>query len=689
MSLSMLGIGMAADADSDSTTLRAPDEILSIGWHPSGEYAIGVGYHGRIVKIYPNGTEESIESGVDTNLYMISWQPMGEYALILGEGGILLKLNGTQVVYLASHLGGIRSITWEDQDSKAKIESDGGTFLYPPDVNSAPTVEVTYPEDGGSLSGTVKVTGRAYDAEGTISKVEVSVDSGPWMAADGLYSWEYLLNTSQYSNGPHDLRIRAWDGRLYSPELALEVEIFNNHPPAVSMASPTSNEVMRGSTWVMGNAEDPDGSLVSVWVRVDSGDWQEAEGLSNWALTLDTELYSNGYHTITAVSYDGDLFSDPVSVEVIFYNKDVPYIEITSPAEGAEVSQGEEVRLSCLLDRDAAVYWNSDIDGYLGTGTELVAVLSPGTHTISARASWNGLTAEDCVTLTVTGNRDSPPALSILYPARDSVLRGNVVIKGTAMDDVDVTSLDLQIDGMSVRVNYEKGSWWYSWDTTDVKDGRHTVEVVASDGTHTVSRKITVYTDNSVLSAVPVPGAPENQEEHSGPYIGAVVSLVAVIGLTGFVSGNQALRYESLKLVLLPLYSRLRKEKVLDNFTRGSIYGFIVANPGAHYNLIKEELKLNNGAVLYHLNILEKENYIYSKREGMYKRFYPRLHTKSMLGDLQKKIIAFLEGRQCTLTEIAEQFSLSRRAAGYQMKVLQSMGIVRRMRKGKWTLAQA
>ena len=36
-----------------------------------------------------------------------------------------------------------------------------------------------------------------------------------------------------------------------------------------------------------------------------------------------------------------------------------------------------------------------------------------------------------------------------------------------------------------------------------------------------------------------------------------------------------------------PLFSRLKKEHVLDNFTRGEIFGWVRANPGAHYSAIQ------------------------------------------------------------------------------------------------------
>jgi predicted transcriptional regulator len=78
-------------------------------------------------------------------------------------------------------------------------------------------------------------------------------------------------------------------------------------------------------------------------------------------------------------------------------------------------------------------------------------------------------------------------------------------------------------------------------------------------------------------------------------------------------------------LALLPVlfYTRLRREKMLDQFTRGQIFGFVMANPGSSYRGIKRGLGLNNGTLTYHLYTLEREKFVRSRIDGVYKRFYP------------------------------------------------------------------
>ena len=94
----------------------------------------------------------------------------------------------------------------------------------------------------------------------------------------------------------------------------------------------------------------------------------------------------------------------------------------------------------------------------------------------------------------------------------------------------------------------------------------------------------------------------------------------------GLLAFTESGRYKFLLLftLLLPLYTRIQKEDVLDQFVRGQIYGFIKTNPGVHYNQILRQVGVKNGTLSYHLGILEKTDLIQSRREGLkYRVFYP------------------------------------------------------------------
>src|SRR5205085_2460462 len=73
-----------------------------------------------------------------------------------------------------------------------------------------PAVAISSPATGASLAGSVSVAGTASDNR-QVAKVEVAVDGGAFVAAQGTISWTYSLDASALSAGSHTLTARATD----------------------------------------------------------------------------------------------------------------------------------------------------------------------------------------------------------------------------------------------------------------------------------------------------------------------------------------------------------------------------------------------------------------------------------------------------------------------------------------------
>ncbi len=145
--------------------------------------------------------------------------------------------------------------------------------------------------------------------------------------------------------------------------------------------------------------------------------------------------------------------------------------------------------------------------------------------------------------------------------------------------------------------------------------------------------------------------------------------------------------------LLYPFYTRLKKNKLLDNFTRGRIYGHIESNPGIHYSELLRDLDLGNGALAYHLKTLERERMIRSEREGQMKKFYTKngkvkniKHSHDPLLIREKKKISKTRSSINNLisstpglmeSEIADWLKLSKQNVHYHVKELEKDGIVR------------
>lgn len=75
----------------------------------------------------------------------------------------------------------------------------------------------------------------------------------------------------------------------------------------------------------------------------------------------------------------------------------------------------------------------------------------------------------------------------------------------------------------------------------------------------------------------------------------------------------------------------MRKEKALDHFLRGQIVELIRQNPGATVAQILSQTDVGRSTLLYHLTVLEQNNYIRSKVWAGYRRFFP---TGTRMGEL-------------------------------------------------------
>ncbi len=165
------------------------------------------------------------------------------------------------------------------------------------------------------------------------------------------------------------------------------------------------------------------------------------------------------------------------------------------------------------------------------------------------------------------------------------------------------------------------------------------------------------------------------------------------VAILGFAL-TEAGKYKLLTLLplLIPLYTRIQKEDVLDQFVRGEIYGYIKANPGVHYNQIIRELDVKNGTLSYHLHMLEKTGMVKSRKEGLrYRVFYPTgikfpKEERYRLTELQMSIIKMIkENEGISQKEIARALNVKHQTVSYNMKVLQQAGFIRLRKKGRTT----
>jgi hypothetical protein len=83
-------------------------------------------------------------------------------------------------------------------------------YTPPPDT-TPPVVNVTAPQAGATLTGTIAVNVSASDSGTGVAGVQLQVDGIPFGTAVTASPYTFSLNTAKFANGTHSLTVSAWD----------------------------------------------------------------------------------------------------------------------------------------------------------------------------------------------------------------------------------------------------------------------------------------------------------------------------------------------------------------------------------------------------------------------------------------------------------------------------------------------
>jgi hypothetical protein len=106
------------------------------------------------------------------------------------------------------------------------------------------------------------------------------------------------------------------------------------------------------------------------------------------------------------------------------------------------------------------------------------------TTTMSSTSSTSTVTTTISTTSTLstttTMTDTTPPTVSITSPAAGSTVKGVVTISATASDNLGVQRVEFYIDG-KLKATDTAPPYSYNWQSKSVKDGVHTILVIAYD----------------------------------------------------------------------------------------------------------------------------------------------------------------------------------------------------------------
>jgi len=445
---------------------------------------------------------------------------------------------------------------------QAKAYDSTGKFAESPIVRvtvvdaQAPTVTITNPQNGSTVSGTVTIQAEATDrgikgkAPSGIQKVEFYID-GTLVGADTTSPYTYSWNTDSLQYGStHTIQAKAYDntGRVgVSPEVT--VVVGDVDAPIVNITNPQNGSTVSGTVTIQAEATDrgikgkaPSG-IQKVEFYID-GTLVGADTTSPYSYSWNTDSLQYGStHTIQAKAYDnaGRSGISP-EITVVIGDEDAPIVTIINPSDGSTVSGTVTIQAEAT-DRGIKGKAPSGIqkvefyiDGTLvGADTTSPYTYSwntdslqyGSTHTIQAKAYDNAGRSGISPEITVVIGDEDAPIVNITNPQNGSTVSGTVTIQAEATDrsikgkaPSGIQKVEFYIDGTLVGAD-TTSPYTYSWNTDSLQYGStHTIQAKAYDNTGRVgvSPEVTVTIGDTVAPTITI-----TNPQDGGTVFGTVV----------------------------------------------------------------------------------------------------------------------------------------------------------------------
>jgi hypothetical protein len=295
--------------------------------------------------------------------------------------------------------------------------------------------------------------------------------------------------------------------------------LVGNVQPTVSIVSPAPGATLSGTNVVIDATASDSLGITSVQFKVDGANVGSPVTVSPYTYSLNTTLFSNGAHTLTATATDqggNSATSAAVSVTVNNAGSSSPTVSITAPTNGATVSSTVTVSASAS-DSVGIASVQFEIDS-ANVGTAVTT--APYTFSWDTTKSTNGahaLTAiatdkaghsavSSTISVTVNNASKTTPTVSITAPTNGATLSSTVTVSASASASVGIASVQFLLDGGNLGTNVTSSPYSVQWNTAQTSNGSHTLAAKATDtaGNMATSSAITVTVSQSQTPPPPV-----------------------------------------------------------------------------------------------------------------------------------------------------------------------------------------
>ena len=244
---------------------------------------------------------------------------------------------------LAPYAPGKYNLIVEARDKAGNVTRARPMNIYVDPKSDLPLVSIINPTSLMRVGGDLNIVGTAIDDDG-VDHVEVSLDGGEYVRAEGGEFWSLYLKTADIPEGRRTLDVRAVDiNALAGPAVRVRFDLDRTKPLA-TVTTPAMGSLVSGTIRLSGDVFDANGvrSLeisqdgITTWTKVDLKKGKDPlRPAFSWA--VDTRKLADGPRVFSLRSVDM-VGSTSIAAYLLFIDNTKPSVEIAMPAGGRVVN---------------------------------------------------------------------------------------------------------------------------------------------------------------------------------------------------------------------------------------------------------------------------------------------------------------------------------------------------------------
>jgi phosphatidylserine/phosphatidylglycerophosphate/cardiolipin synthase-like enzyme len=383
----------------------------------------------------------------------------------------------------------------------------------------APTASISSPADGSTVTDDSTVNVDAADNVG-VTRVELWVD-GSLSSTDATAPFSFTIRSLNLSTGTHTLQAKAYDAAGNTgASSVVGVTLDRTTPPASDIVLYAADASVRVGSWVVVNdttaaggtrLRNPNASAAKIVTA-------SANPASYFEMTFNANA-GQRYHLWMRGKADSNSYTN----DSVFVQFDGTVDSGGNPVYRIGTTSAAEYNLEDCSGCGVS-NWGWQDNGYAGFGLDLYfattgqqtlriqvredglsldqIVLSPSTYLTTAP----GPLKNDNTILPKSGTGPAPdttpPPTSIASPANGAQVSGTVNVMANASDNIGVAHVDLYVDGALIATT-TSAPYTFSWNTTGLSSGPHTLQTRAYDAANNVGTSGTTSVTVSAPSTGP------------------------------------------------------------------------------------------------------------------------------------------------------------------------------------------